>query len=59
MPYYAVIVKERGKNGKKILLPESVFAPCASEAFNEATKIAPKGTTVYDVMPEDKKRMQE
>lgn len=56
MPYYSVIVKEKGKNGKKYTLPNPVFAPSCSEAFDEAVKIAPKGTTVYDVIPEEEKK---
>ena len=57
MPYYIVIVKEKGRGGKTTSLPDPVFAPCVSEAWDLAIAVAPKDTMVYDVVPEeDKKR---
>lgn len=54
MPYYVVLVK--GKGNKTYSLPEKVFAPCAGEAWDEATKILPKGVKIVDVVPEEQKR---
>lgn len=56
MPYYLVVIKEKGKNGKKSTLPDTVFAPCVSEAWDEAVKIVPKGCTIIDVIPEEEKK---
>lgn len=51
MPYYTVIVKERGKSHT---LPDKIFAPCASDAWKEAEQNLPKGTKILDVVPEQK-----
>ena len=56
MPYYVVIVKERGKD-KSFVLPDTAFAPCISEAWDEAVRMAPKGTMVIDVISEESKRV--
>lgn len=50
MPSYVVIVQEKGL--KKKTLPEIIFAPCASDAWEEAKKNIPKRTKIVDVMPE-------
>ena len=56
MPYYLVQIKEKGRGGKQMWLPDPVFAPCVGEAWDEAAKVIPKGTTIVDVMPEEEKK---
>lgn len=56
MPYYSVVVKEKGRGSKTTILPESVFAPCVSEAWDEASRLKlPKKIVIVDVIPQSVK----
>lgn len=53
MPNYILIIKEKGRNGKTYPLPDSMYAPCAGEAWDLAKGVLPKDTTLIDVVRED------
>lgn len=57
MPYYSVIVRERGKGNKSQVLPDPIFAPCVSDAWVDADKIKlPKKIVIIDIVPQEERK---